>query len=433
VNLLRAFQRGWDRFWFKPADPVVLSLMRVLVGGMLFYTHIVWGMNLPAFFSADGWNSPEVIRRMQEGMFSPTFWWYVPETMMWPVHLVCLSVLFLFWIGCCTRVTSVLSFLITISYSYRAQMANYGLDQINGLLCLYLCVGASGGALSVDRWWRVHRERRAAARAGQSFLIPPVAPSASTRIALRLIQLHFCVIYAFAGMSKLQGDAWWNGEAVWLAFSNLEYQSVDMTWTAWYPWISDLATHSTIVWEVFFPVLIWVRPLRPLVLLGGFFMHLGIGGLMGMWTFGLIMIFGHVAFWSPTFVRRAFAGLPGRDLWLGSLPALPATPPAIGAGGSAIVVMADRFSEVELESFRRGCLQRAFPERLLVVATPEQSRLLASDFACRSTRIITGQQDLQELQRELESAVPREPEQSPGQQSPGQQSADKQSADQLVA
>lgn len=463
VRLVQGFVRGWERFWFRPADPVVLSLMRLLVGGMLFYTHIVWGMNLPAFFGADGWNSPEVIRRMQEGMFSPTFWWYVPEHLMWPVHVLCLGVLFLFWVGCCTRITSVLSFLITISYSYRAQMANYGLDQINGLLCLYLCVGASGSLLSVDRWWRVRRARLQAARAGQAFAVPAVSPSVSTRIALRLIQIHFCVIYSFAGLSKLQGDAWWNGEAVWLAFSNLEYQSVDMTWTAWYPWISDLATHSTIIWEVFFPVLIWVRPLRPLVLFGGFLMHLGIGGLMGMWTFGLIMIFGHVAFWSPTFVRRVFAGLPGRELWLGSLagPPVSAAPqrgstvkpeaadgsvgrrpvllwvdslnerrascleyfwregfPSVGSATrleaatvrdatkpEAIVLMADRLSEDEIECFRREHIQRPGSEPLFVVATPEQSQRLASGFTSASTRILSGERGLEELQREIQSAL----------------------------
>jgi hypothetical protein len=463
VRLIQGFVRGWERFWFRPADPVVLSLMRLLVGGMLFYTHIVWGMNLPAFFGADGWNSPEVVRRMQEGMFSPTFWWYVPEHLMLPVHVLCLGVLFLFWVGCFTRVTSVLSFLITISYSYRAQMANYGLDQINGLLCLYLCVGASGSLLSVDRWWQVRRARLRAARAGQAFAIPAASPSVSTRIALRLIQLHFCVIYSFAGLSKLQGDAWWNGEAVWLAFSNLEYQSVDMTWTAWYPWISDLATHSTIIWEVFFTVLIWVRPLRPLVLFGGFLMHLGIGGLMGMWTFGLIMIFGHVAFWSPSFVRRVFAGLPGHALFLGSVAGPGISVPqqrvasvktAAAAGGvfrrpvllwvdslnerrascleyfwregfpsvgsatrleattvrdatrpSAIVLMADRLSEDEIESFRREHTQGPYSEPLFVFATPEQSQRLASGFASASARIITSERGLEELQREIQSAL----------------------------
>ena len=110
------------------------------------------------------------------------------------------------------------------------------------------------------------------------------------------------------------------GEAVWLAFANLEYQSVSMTWTAWYPWITDLMTHSTILWEVSFAALIWVRPVRPFMLLIGFGLHAGIGGMMGMWTFGLIMIFGHVAFWPTTTVRWIASRLPVIGTLLGPAP-----------------------------------------------------------------------------------------------------------------
>ena len=54
-------------------------------------------------------------------------------------------------LGAFTPVTSVLAYLITISYSSRAPIANYGLDQINGMAALYLAIGPSGRALSIDR------------------------------------------------------------------------------------------------------------------------------------------------------------------------------------------------------------------------------------------------------------------------------------------
>jgi hypothetical protein len=38
----RAAWEAWNRFWFTPADPATLSLIRVLAGGMLFYTHFIW-------------------------------------------------------------------------------------------------------------------------------------------------------------------------------------------------------------------------------------------------------------------------------------------------------------------------------------------------------------------------------------------------------
>ncbi len=300
----RQFQRvclavlaAWDRFWFSARDPQTLGLMRILVGGMLVYTHLVWGSNLQAFFGSQGWNSPDVLAVVQDGQVVPSFWWYVPDAFLLPVHCVCIAVLGLFWLGVATRITSVMSFVITVSYCYRAHMANFGLDQINAILCLYLCIGPSGATLSVDRLFRVWHAKRKATISQKPFHVPIVPPSASANLAIRLIQIHFCVLYTYAGLSKLQGPAWWSGEAVWMAFANLEYQSFDMTWVAWYPWISDLMTHTTIIWEVSFAALVWVRPVRPIVLGMGFLMHAGIGGMMGMWTFGLIMIFGHIAFW----------------------------------------------------------------------------------------------------------------------------------------
>jgi hypothetical protein len=318
VQTLSKCAAGWSTFWYTPADPAVLSFMRVLAGGMLLYTHLIWGLNLPAFFGTAGWNTPEVLAVVQQGRLVPSFWWYVSDQWLVPVHYGCIAILFLFWIGFATRITSVLSMIITISYSYRAHMANFGLDQINAILCLYLCIGPSGALLSLDRWLAVRSARRVATRNGQTYVSPKVIPSVTANLAIRLTQIHFCVIYAYAGLSKLQGGAWWSGEAVWLAFANLEYQSFDMTWVAWYPWVSDLMTHSTILWEVSFPALVWVRPIRPLVLLIGFAMHAGIGGMMGMWTFGLIMVFGHVSFWPPEHVRWLLSFCPAVSNLIGT-------------------------------------------------------------------------------------------------------------------
>ena len=105
-----------------------------------------------------------------------------------------------------------------------------------------------------------------------------------------------CVIYFFAGISKLQGESWWTGEAMWLAFSNLEYQSIDMTWMADHPWILNLLTHVSVLWEISFCALIWRPRLRPLMLAMAVLLHVGIGACLGMWTFGLIMLVGCASF-----------------------------------------------------------------------------------------------------------------------------------------
>ena len=102
-------QRAWDKFFFRPGDPTVLGIMRWLVGGMLVYTHIVWGLNLEAFFGSSGWNSPDVLEVVQQERIVPSFWWYVSDEWLHVVHYTCVAVLILFWIGFATRVTSVMS------------------------------------------------------------------------------------------------------------------------------------------------------------------------------------------------------------------------------------------------------------------------------------------------------------------------------------
>ena len=46
AHFLQQWRDAWNRFWFRPADPLVLGVLRVLVGSMLFYSHLVWTLDL---------------------------------------------------------------------------------------------------------------------------------------------------------------------------------------------------------------------------------------------------------------------------------------------------------------------------------------------------------------------------------------------------
>ena len=457
IHAAKSAHKAWDKFWFRASDPTVLGLMRWLAGGMILYTHIVWGINLEAFFGSAGWNSPDTLAVIQEGQIVPSFWWYVSDSWLYTVHYTCIAVLFLFWIGCATRVTSVMAFMITVSYCYRAHMANFGLDQINTILCLYLCIGPSGATLSMDRLFSVWWKKRKALAAGLPIVMPPVARSTTANLAVRLIQLHFCVIYTYAGLSKLQGPAWWSGEAIWLAFANLEYQSMDMTWIASYPWIADIMTHTTIVWEVSFVALVWVRPIRPYVLAIGFLLHFGIGAAMGMWTFGLIMIFGHVAFWPKQSVRWVTSLVPSAEGLLKVEPTAPnvaATAGAIVGGISdslrpgllyvdrtirrrveslnyflqrgfrclatddaeahavcdsaaldAVVVLGTDMKDAEIEDFHDRHHSRSNPEPLFMVLTEDQSQRLNGNIATPNSYVLAGKVSLGLLRRRILAAL----------------------------
>lgn len=285
----------WDRFWFNAVDPATLSLIRVLAGMMLLYTHAVWTLHLEDFFTADGWLMPDAVHAFHRGMYTWSyFWWLDTPAKLWTAHVAALVVFALLTVGLFSRVMAPLAAIATISYIQRVPGALFGLDQINALLAMYLCVGPCGARYSLDAW----RKRGRAGGPAQ------VEPSVTANIAIRLIQLHMCIIYLFAGLSKLMGPTWWDGSAMWFALGNYEYQSLDMTWMSDWPRTISVLSHVTIVWETFYCVMIWSRRWGPLWLLLAIPLHMGIAICLGMMTFGLVMLIGNLAFVSPWLVRR---------------------------------------------------------------------------------------------------------------------------------
>jgi hypothetical protein len=286
---------GWNRFWFQPSDPATLGLIRICTGAMLLYTHLVWSLDLTAFVGPDSWLPRQAVQTLQEGTYAWSYLWWIEDSpaLLWTFHIAALLAFAMLAVGLFSRVVSILSLVAALAYVHRLPGALFGLDQINVMLAMYLSVGPSRDAFSLDRW----RKSRAA---GSPL---PVRHSWTANLAIRLIQVHMCVIYLFAGMAKLTGPAWWDGTALWMAFGNMEYQSMDMTWMAAFPLLINLMTHVTIFWELTYSALVWPRLTRPIVLLLAIPLHMGIAICLGMVTFGLIMLVGNLAFVPPEFIR----------------------------------------------------------------------------------------------------------------------------------
>jgi hypothetical protein len=300
-NRLAKSLAAWDRFWFAPSLPHTLALIRILAGAMLFYTHFALTLDLTAFLGKDAWISRSTALLLNQGPDGRTWVWsylyYIDSpAMLWTVHIIALVILAMFTLGLFTRVTSVLAFVITLSYCHRLTGALFGLDQINLFMTMYLMLAPCGRVWSLDRW--IARRRG---------LPDPSAASPSVTVATRLIQIHLCVIYLFGGIDKAKGDLWWNGSAVWFALANLEYQSLNLTWLVRHRWLIALMTHVTLFWETFYPVLIWPKLTRPIFLAMAVAVHGGIALALGMKTFGLAMIIANVAFVSPQFLQRIAA------------------------------------------------------------------------------------------------------------------------------
>ena len=225
--------------------------------------------------------------------------------------------------------TAVLAWAIVVSTVRRAPVSLFGFDQVLSTLLLYLAVtGASGQAVSLDRFLARYRLARAAlARRRQDGprVVSPGVPAAtvSANLALRLIQLHLILIYGMAGLAKLQGQNWWNGSAIWGTLAAGEFRLFDLTWLAAWPYAINFLTHFALALELSYPVLIWSRALRPLLLTTVIAMHVGIGLTLGLTEFALAMMAANLAFCSGAWLRSLVAGRAqpaGRVLYDGACP-----------------------------------------------------------------------------------------------------------------
>lgn len=268
-----------------------------------------------------------------------SIWFHVTDpTAMMVIHVLIVLVCFLFTIGFCTRITSALTWMFSLWYIHRDPVALFGVDTMMTILLLYLMIGPSGGAVSVDRlmarWWHgakpgvLNRWRRLlgkqplpeSAVQPAAYSADPV-PSVSANFAVRLLQIHVCIIYFVSAISKLQGAAWWNGTAVWGTLANFEFAPMALEiggvqvyneflrFLGQYKLRLELfltgACMFTLVFEMVYAFLIWRPSMRWPILWGAIILHGFIGLLMGLKTFALMMLVMNLAFVKREEIDRA--------------------------------------------------------------------------------------------------------------------------------
>ena len=136
--------------------------MRIAVGLLAFWSLLVFGLDLHDYFGSTGWALPTAIQSADRPL-TWSFWFLVPDGWLRPVWCISLAVLALYTLGLFSRVTAILAWVIVVSTIRRVPIALYGFDQVVSALALYLAVtGASGQAVSVDRFWRRWRQARLA-------------------------------------------------------------------------------------------------------------------------------------------------------------------------------------------------------------------------------------------------------------------------------
>ena len=126
----------------------------------------------------------------------------------------------------------------------------------------------------------------------------------SATVATRLLQIHLCAACLMMALGKLFSEVWWDGSAVWWLIAKPESRLVDLTWLAGAPFVFNAWTHAIVASQLTFPVLVWIRLARPLVLVTSALAWLSLVPITGQAAFALTMIVANLVFVRPGTMRK---------------------------------------------------------------------------------------------------------------------------------
>jgi hypothetical protein len=120
----------------------------------------------------------------------------------------------------------------------------------------------------------------------------PRAAAMLHNAAVLAIALQLCLLYGIAGLSKVQGETWREGTAIyyalrggqymWPGFSEMIYENV---------YVVVLLSYVTVAFQVSFPFLFFMNKVtRRLAIALSLLFHVGIMSFMGLITFSLFMM-----------------------------------------------------------------------------------------------------------------------------------------------
>jgi hypothetical protein len=261
---------AWNRFWFTPADALPCCVLRIIVGAIAAVHFLALGLDLERWYARDGLLPPAaastLLTLLAGGDARHYHFSYLgvfpAGTELWIVHAAAIAAALSFMLGLFTRFTGALTLIALLAYVHLIPFVAGEAEPVLAYLLAYLIIAPSGACLSIDRWLTARRSPLALHGAEQ--------PSVTAIIALRLIQVHTAMFVAMMGLSKLYGDAWWAGGAVWLLLAQTESRPLDLTGIRRAGRLGEFFlnawAHVIVYVELAYPILVWNPLLRPLII-----------------------------------------------------------------------------------------------------------------------------------------------------------------------
>lgn len=296
-----------DTYWFGHGSPVSLGIFRILIGFFAFVNFLMVGIDFDAWFTERGYVPHELsIQKMPSLPAMSNFFGYpvtlpfdVPRVSLvnffglgtstpWMLFVYILTIVAAFttMLGLWTRVSTIILAIGTVTIHHRNGFIVHGGDTVLRVMVLYLVLAPCGLSCSLDRVIGLWKGK-----------IQPGVPLVSLW-AQRLIAYNVALVYFTTFWHKMKGHMWRDGTATWYPARLNEF---DRFWVP--PFLENppfiyLTTYGTLATELALGSLVFYKPLRKWVLLGGLMMHAYIEYSMNIPLFAFVICSCYVAFYS---------------------------------------------------------------------------------------------------------------------------------------
>ncbi|MEZ4936538.1 MAG: HTTM domain-containing protein [Crocinitomicaceae bacterium] len=111
------------------------------------------------------------------------------------------------------------------------------------------------------------------------------------------IVIQFLSVYIISSWWKMLDEGWMGGFAFLHAINIDTYSFFGLGEFLYnHVWIAKSLTYLALLYQVAFPLLVWNKKIKPYLLFVGVLFHLGIAIMMGIFSFGLVMIISYSLF-----------------------------------------------------------------------------------------------------------------------------------------
>lgn len=249
-----------DQWIFGFGSPLTMGVYRAVFGSLIFVNLLLVAIDFPTWYTERGlapakmatiWAGAMWRVNVLEGVTDPN--------LTLAVYGIVVVAALMTALGLFTRVASIILAVGIVSLHHRDPFILNGGDTLLRVTAIYLAIAPSGAAFSLDRLRAIARNK-------------PV-PDEVSLWPQRLIQVQMALMYGTTVWHKLTGVHWFDGTAAWYPPQLIEFHRFPMP--AWIdlPPILQLETWGTLVIEVALASLVFWRPARKWVLLGGVALH----------------------------------------------------------------------------------------------------------------------------------------------------------------